>query len=98
MNIDFYTITETAKMLGIHERNVKELIRLGRLQTVKINDKVKVSIDSINELLPGFKHDPNPDREVKKQKHPVKKDFIKREMEQKNREEVQQYRQNPQLT
>lgn len=86
MELEFYTVTEAAKLMRIHERNVKELIRIGQLKTVTIGDKEKVTKESIDDLPAGFRDDPNPDQEVKKQKHPVKHDYQKREMVQKQQQ------------
>lgn len=74
-DLTFYTVTEVAKILGIHERNVKELVRQEQLEAIYLNGDIKISKKSMDELLPGFKNDPNPDQEIKKQRHPVKKDM-----------------------
>ena len=78
-DLTIYSITEAAKILGIHERNVRELVRQEQLKAVYLNGDIKITKESMDELLPGFKNDPNPDQEVKKQRHPVKKDMQQRE-------------------
>jgi len=78
-DLTFYTVTEAAKILGIHERNVRELVRQEQLEAAYLNGDIKITKKSMDELLPGFKNDPNPDQEVKKQRHPVKKDMQERE-------------------
>ncbi len=70
-----YTITEAAKILGIHERNIKDLIRQGWLETVKIGDTVKVTKESMDNVPSGYLKDPNPDQEIKKQKNRVSENF-----------------------
>lgn len=85
-----YTVTETAKILGIHERNVRELIRTKRLEAVEINGKAKVTAESIKEVLPGFMDDPNPDREIKKQRNPNKEDYRNRMAEKSARNDVKE--------
>ncbi len=80
---EYYTVTEAAKLMGIHERNVRELIRIGQLKTVTVGDKEKVTKESIDELPAGFKDDPNPDVQPKRQFHPniqndVSREFAKR--------------------
>lgn len=78
-DVTLYTVTEAAKILGIHERNVRELVREGQLEAAYINGDVRVTKDSMDKLLPGYKNDPNPDQEIKKQQHPVKYDLQERE-------------------
>lgn len=67
--MNYYTITEAAQKLGIHERNVRALIREGQLKTVDIGGKMKIDEDSILNIIPGFRDDPNPDVQPKKQFH-----------------------------
>lgn len=82
---EYYTIPETAKLMGIHERNVKALMREGRLKTVMIGDKEKVTKESIDELPTGFKDDPNPDVRIKRQVHPDNQNEVARKFDQRRR-------------
>lgn len=89
-DLEAYTITEAAKRIGIHERNVRELIREGQLSTINVGDKIKVTGKSIEELLPGFKNDPNPDMEKKKQFNPNATNDISRMMDRSSRDKPKQ--------
>lgn len=68
--MDYYTITEASKILGIHERNIRDLIRQNQLQTKEIGNKIKISKESMDNLIPGFRDDPNPDVQTKEQFNP----------------------------
>lgn len=50
MVVMLYTISETARSLGIGRTSVYNLIKKGRLEKVKLNNSTRVTVSSIVDL------------------------------------------------
>lgn len=50
MVVMLYTISETARSLGVGRTTVYNLIKQGRLEKVKLNNSTRVTVSSIVEL------------------------------------------------
>jgi|TARA_Y100000034_G_C6604863_1_gene263241 excisionase family DNA binding protein len=47
----FYSVPETAKVVGIGRDRMYELVKQNKIRTVVINNKTKISLKSIDELV-----------------------------------------------
>lgn len=52
---DFYSITDVAQILGVHYQSVRNYMKRGQLQYVKIGHNVRISKDALRAFINGGK-------------------------------------------